>query len=274
MKEVTIPKDDWLMNFIESNEKAKSRNIGTEMPDKFDRYLKIFHSIYIDKQNQHLEITWDEANKMENEPNQKVEEIKSFEDILKSASMVGIGTPEDLITSKENYRRVLWEELCNKENIEFKKTISPRVFQKHYGDSFPIWLCGPNEGSLDELETPKIIEIISQSKTANEEFYFHFDWLKSELMFSRDQKDANIRFKGKINELMVFFDYNYEETNLNQLPTYIWNESKSLLFWSDYDLAYTFIGCDVQIANQLMNSNLESAIVDKDFEFHYDKYWT
>lgn len=273
MKQVKIPENDWLTTFQKQINDDGKNNLGKYIPNQFDRYLKILHSAFFDKTISTTK-SWDNVLKNENAQNIALEEIKSFDDIITSATIVSVGTPDDLIENRKNYQRVLWKDLAKKLNIEFKNTINPSVFIKHFGGSLPANLYGFQDGSFNEIETETLIKVL-QNTIGKQICYFDFDWLKA-LNFEVEVLNINqtvYRYSGSINEINEFHNFEDDRFTTFSLPTYIWNESKDFLIWSDADLAFTFICCNNHIADQILKSDLECIEISRDLELANAAYW-
>jgi hypothetical protein len=241
---------DWILNNIDelmTGDDWKGNFISHLLPDRFEAYIKVLHTIYEDTSISDKEKTWNQTEKI------KLEDFESelIKNLLSQATLT-FGTPEGKFTG----RRIKWKELAQKYNVPYLKTINVNSFIKHFsGNSFPRYLIGPAEGVLEKHEVDELISILTPY-TKDSDCYFYYDSL---VLGDPERNDFYI---GKLSELIDLIS-NHSLTFGNS-PTYFWPESKDWCLNTDYDLSFSVIGCNRQIANKLLSSDiLETIEVDR-----------
>lgn len=247
---------DWIVKKIDSQKSGrawKGNFVSHLLPDRFDRYIKILHTIYEDESITDKQITWNQTEQ-ENISEMTDDPVKS---LLTDSTMTFSGIGENF-----KGKRVKWIDLSQRYDVPYKKTININSFINRLPEnSFPRYLVGPNEGSFEKHEILELIKILSPSCT-KKDCYFYYD----QLVFG--DFDKEYFYKGKISELIDL--YNHQDLPFENSPTYIWSETKDWCVNSDYDLCFTIIGCDSEIAERLLSSDiLESIEVDRKTRIDY-----
>jgi hypothetical protein len=237
---------DWILQNIDlhkSGKDWKGNFVSHLLPDKFEKYIKVLHTIYEDTSIIDKEITWNQNKK------------KSF-DIFKNRALIKLLTNATITTSTPSDgfigKRIKWVDLCEKYNLPFTKTINVKSFIKQFPEnSFPRYLVGPSEGILTKEEISELISLF-KPYCNTDNCYFYYD----SLVFGEIEQTA--LYQGQISELMELVDN--EKMTFGYAPTYIWSSDKKWCINSDYDLSFSVIGCNREIADKLLSSSLLETI--------------
>lgn len=237
---------DWILQNLDEHKSGDDWNgnfISHLLPDRFERYVKILHSIYEDLSITDKKITWNQTE----QKNIK----KIFDDPVKNLLTKATMTFSSLNEDFEGVR-VKWIDLANKYNVPFKKTVNVNTFINHFPqNSFPRYLVGPTEGILESHENNELIKILNPF-CLNSECYFYYDSL---VFADFDRVDL---YKGKLSELLDLI--NNKELTFGYSPTYIWSDKKDWCLNTDYDLSFSVIGCSGEIAERLLSSEILETI--------------
>jgi hypothetical protein len=249
-------KIDWIINNLDEHRSGKDWNgnfISHLLPDNFERYIKVLHTIYEDPSITNKETSW---NQIEQE---KIKDLVNdpVKTLLSQSTMAFSSLGSGFVGN-----RIKWLDLANRYNLPFRKTINVNSFLKHFpGNSFPRYIVGPAEGTLESHEIIELIKILTPY-CDNMECYFYYDSL---VFGDPDREDF---YKGRLSE---FIDLaNNHELTFGDSPTYIWSEKKDWCINTDCDLSFTVIGCNNEVAEDLLSSViLETVEVDRETRIDY-----
>ncbi|CAH0999372.1 hypothetical protein LEM8419_00670 [Neolewinella maritima] len=246
---ITLTKPDkskWPFTLI--NKQRESTSISEIIGNDFDFYFKIFHSVYLDK-NDLGNLSHHELNKLYQDSPKT-----AFDQLLVGATLMGQGVPEDLCINHHFYQRVLWRELFEGKGLIFKAEANPDVLRSKFNGSFPSNLYGLVNYGFDCFEIKELSKLLVDYGYEN--LICYYDFLSSGLLGEvNNVEDAEQQFTIKSNDspsLIIGKQPPYGST-----PNYIWTEDKSFLIWSDYDLPYSFIGCNDYFRSVVYKSTLE-----------------
>ena len=193
----------------------KGINVSGLLPQYFEAYAKILHSIGANYENVDNPLT-DRENAILKTPTCR--ELKSFVEALRS---------------ERRGPRIRWVELARLFGVPFQSEICHewfRIMTREPG-CWPRFLFGPGEGILSTEELSEVTPILAEV-TGKQDCFFRF----SEIAFIATGKP--ILFCGALGELTKFLaDGKYQLT-----PEYWWPANHSWCVCSDYDLDFTFVG--------------------------------
>lgn len=236
------------------SELGQSHAISEYLGSNFTRYVKIFHAAYLHKaSNPH--ISHNDLNKPEAK-----KPTTAFEEILADSTLIGQGVPEDLCEDSDAYERVTWKRLYQEKNLPFKANANPEILREAFGRSFPSNLFGLCEYGFDCIEVKELADLLGA-------FGYHkvncfYDYLSSgKLGDVDDHLDAEIQFTVDSKHLPNLISG--KKPLFWSTPNYVWTDDRSFLIWSDYDLPYTFIGCNDYFYGLIQESSFEFVEVGK-----------
>jgi len=255
----------WPLNIQSNSNSSNSRVISKFLGQDFEVYLKIYHSAYIDLDGT-PEISHDELDKLK----MKVPKTK-FEELLGESTLVGQGVPVDLLENQSQYKRILWEDLFAIHGLPFKETANPEVLRQHLNGSFPSNLYGLSEYGFDDLECLALSRLLHAYGC--EKVNCYYDYLSSGLLGDVDSHwEAEIVFKIPTKNIIDLIWTKVGESPFWFTPNYLWNDSRTFLIWSDYDLPYSFIGCDNNFLKAMQESIFEYQVVAKKCSYSFQSY--
>ena len=221
---------------------AKGRNVpsaqGADSPDwtgnvvaqciprVFPAYCKLFHPIHEDASIRSHDVTWDEEKRanpapVENEPGKK-----ALAAILSDSVLVGRCSGVE----ETQDARVLWHTLAERQGLVFHPEFNPESFRKAFETgSWPRYLFGPAEGTLDRKTCEALISVLKPFSHA-QTIYFRFsDYLINDLPHL---------YSGDLGDLTAFLT----KPHFGGTPECWWPEDRSWCVFTDWDLTFTLIG--------------------------------
>lgn len=213
--------------------------VASCVPPMFEAYVKVFHPIFEDLSIEDRQLSWDQAEKrLLPEP----VSVQDAECVVRRSTLVYSGAEAGSLL-----RRISWKELAKQYNMAYKATLSANSFSRRFpGGSWPRYLSGPAEGSL-EAETRDELAAILDRAFPGTDCYFHF-WFLAATVWPDD-----LLYRGAIKEVAVFPD-KVEEVRLT--PTHWFPQDHSWLVCTDYDLTFTLVGGPESLIASVMQSGL------------------
>lgn len=255
---------EWIRNgVINVEHEVEGSYVRNWIPEVFEAYCKILHPIYEDSSIKDKTLTWDEWDKDQNglprrvEPG-SVEEILNQADSnialheqlhrLEEVSMLPRGGTGDIEGSIG--RRVFWKELAERYGLIFHPEIHEESFTRKFRQvlskwSWPRYLAGPDEGTLNEEMCLEIARLL-QPYIGNQECYFYY--------FMQTEKLEELVWRWKFSD--PFPDSLAQEVSLS--PTYWWPSDHTWCLNTDYDSAFSVLGS----SRSMIDSFLENPIIE------------
>jgi len=207
------------------------------LPSNFEAYCKIFHTIYEDLSVTDRSITWDEADRRRGNTNSK--------------GVLISGDPGETFEGQ----RITWQSLASVYGLEYHPEITQDSFTENFPNgSWPKYLIAPEEGTLDEDECSKVVEVL-ESFTKGQPCYFFYN-----LLAQRSSSDS----AGTLSTCNLSdVDALSGEKEYYLTPTYWWPEDKSWTVFTDFDYAFTLVGGSQEIIDSILNNeHLEAVAVE------------
>jgi hypothetical protein len=202
------------------------------LPSVFPAYCKLFHPIYIDLQIQDHSISWHESEE------QKHDHVGA----TSGGALVGESSYD-----QTKCDRVRWSELANRYGLKFHAEINEDSFTRSFrGGSWPRFLLGPDEGTLDRETCDALVSALSrQGGTPSCYFYY------SGLSIAYDSPDgyAPRLYKGSLTDVPCL---ELEAAS----PEYWWPEDRQWCIHTDWDLSFTLVGGSGAIVDTIANDPL------------------
>lgn len=180
----------------------KGNTVGHLLPKKFKRYLKILHPMYKDRFVHDKKVLWKDRS-------------------------------EDEVVLGE---RILWRELADELEIEFKPEINTYAFTNVFDKRWPRYLIGPSEGTLDRDYIDEVIGVLKKFK--KEKYFFYYDLMKT-TNFKERLYQGNLEDILKIMNTSVIGD-SFDTGKFS--PTYWWSVDREVCICTDYDSDFTVVG--------------------------------
>jgi hypothetical protein len=205
----------------------KGISVSGLIPEKFESYAKILHTVEVNYQNIDAPLT-ERENEILNIP--KCKELRSFVERLRVERLSA---------------RIRWKTLAQLLGVPFQTEICHEWFRATMDEPgcWPRFLVGPSEGYLNAEELPEVVSILSHF-TDSQDCFFRF----SEIAFIATAKQ--ILFRGGLDELSQFLT----EERYQLTPEYWWPSDHSWCLCSDYDLDFTFVGGPKELISTLLNN--------------------
>ena len=199
----------------------------------FESYCKILHPIFIDDSIKDQSITWNDVKK-----DSAVEQKSQIDKLLPQENLIR-GWSENATKG----HRILWKELAVQCGIQFDARITDESFTKTFPTrSWPRYLLGPQEGSIDIKTVQALIQNLSVF-TVNKDCYFYYMPLTA--------ADCNQHlFKGKLNEIHHLFS----DKCIGGAPTYWWGEDRAWCVNTSYDSTFTVVSGSRLLVDQVLNN--------------------
>ncbi|MEM7574556.1 MAG: hypothetical protein AAF433_16750 [Bacteroidota bacterium] len=258
--------NSWPISLNKSYPKKPLRGIQSFLGPNFSNYVKVYHAAYLD-----LTASSPHLSHAERENLSSKEEPPVFSKLFTGSILSLVGIPEDLAAAKGKYQRILWREIFESQGLEFKKTSNPEVLRKSFKDSLPSNLYGFCGYGFDIIESQKLADALWQHGYRFVNCFY--DYLSSGLLLDRSMEDSEIQFELEVKRIPELIDYELPgDVYFYSTPNYLWDENRSFLIWSDYDLAYSFIGCNDYFLRVIQDAKLEYQLVDKACRYDYRAY--
>lgn len=213
--------------------------VASCIPAQFEAYVKIFHPIFEDLSVEDRQQTWDQEEKrLLSAPVSAMD----AECVVRRSILVYSGAEPG-----SPLRRISWKELAKRYDVEYTPLLNASAFSRRFpGGSWPRYLIGPAEGSLDARTRDELANILDRVFPGTE-CYFHFWFLAA----SRWPDD--LLYRGAIKEVAAFPE-EVEEVRLT--PTHWFPQDHRWLVCTDYDLTFTLIGGPESLISSVMRSEI------------------
>ena len=208
---------------------STSRNgnvVAQYVPRVFAAYCKLFHPIHQDASIRDHVPAWSEEKRANPAPAETESGKKALAAILSDGLLFGgwsgVEEPQD--------SRVLWHTLAEKHGLVFHPEFNHESFRKAFAaGSWPRYLLGPAEGTLDRKSCKALISILKPLSRANGIYFRFSDFLMNDLPHL---------YSGDLNELTIFLT----KPHFFGTPECWWPEDRSWCVYTDWDLTFTLIG--------------------------------
>jgi hypothetical protein len=207
----------------------KGIRVSGVIPDKFQAYAKILHTIDATYKNIDASLS-ERENEILKIP--KCEVLRSFIERMRVENQ---GT------------RIRWKTLAQLLGVPFKTEICHEWFRTIMDkpECWPRLLVGPGEGCLNASELAEVSSILGNF-THDQDCFFRF----SEIAFIATGKQ--IVFRGVLEELSQFLT----EGKYQLTPEYWWPSDRGWCLCSDYDLDFTFVGGPKELISSLLDNKI------------------
>ena len=220
---------DWIAHGCDRDGFAVSRLV----PPLFSAYRKILHPILRDLSIADRLLSWDQAGGATGSvgriaPDSTAEEILREEIIrdLVAGGTLARGAPGGPFPSM----RILWRELAAQYAVDFTPQITDDSFTRVFpGRSWPRYLAGPDEGTLDEESCRRLVDILTPYAETQRCFFYY------DLVATRSLEA--LLYAGRLDEVL-----STRSTAHTATPGYWWPEDRTWCVCTDWDLTYTIVG--------------------------------
>jgi len=252
----------WPINISGYGVENLNRAISNYLGSDFDFYVKVYHSVYLDLADSGRFSHEEVYGTKDKNPQTK------FDELLAGATMIGQGAPEDLFRNKSKYQRTLWSKLFEDQGLKFKETANPDILRKAFGGSFPSNIYGFCDYGFDEIESTELSKLLVEYGYPKINCYY--DHLSSGLLAEVDDYlDAEIMFSVDTASFAALIASDIDEPRFWGSPNLIWTNDRSFLIWSNYDLPYSFIGCNRYFLELIKRTTLEYQLTSKDLVYSF-----
>lgn len=240
---------------IEADSKKWSGNFVSHcVPTVYPAYCKVFHPIYEDLSVEDHSVTWDDLNRKRS---------RNLDDPIERVlgdSVTVYGGEYD----RDDLKTISWRDLAERVGLQFHPELNVDSFTRNFpGRSWPRYLIGPEEGHLEINTLKAIVRSIGISIAdfeLSQPCYFHYD------LIATNSFESELLFEGK---LLDIFDSTVLD-DVNTTPTHWWAASREWFVASDWDLAFTLIGGDIDLINSLVwDSVIDCVRVTPDTRIDY-----
>ena len=214
------------------------------LPRSFRAYCKIFHPIYEDLSVLDRTRTWDEEAKQ-----RLLDMARPVPPDLVRGMIVARGSAgEDFPRA-----RIQWRDLAERYGIPFDPKMDVTAFDAVFGASWPRYLVGPAEGTLESEAVSEVVGVLERF-TGKQLCYFFYEPLPV---------DPAI-YRGGLDEVLAIAEATQRlPTAIPGSPTYWWPADRSWCVCTNRDLTYTFVGgSEALIAAFVSETSLECVGVD------------
>ena len=231
------------------------------LPDVFPSYAKVLHAIWEDTSVNDRTTSWQDVR-----GDDALDKIASFavepeavRDLFKDSVTVRGRTADE-----GKLRRFRWSSLAERYGIIFNPSINDNsVTSRFPGRSWPRYLVGPDEGTLDEESVLCLCDLFWHF-TGNQECYFMYD------LIATSTYADNLLFRAGLGQLPAVMDEASDSTHGWNTPTYWWPEDRSWCLCSDWDLTFTLVGGSEQLVSEIgKRAELECVEVASDTRIDY-----
>ena len=200
------------------------------LPSVFAAYCKLFHPIYLDPEVRDHSVSWHKAESQ-------------------NVDSVGVRSGGALVRESSHGRmkgdRVRWSELANRHGLTFHPEINVESFTRAFADrSWPRYLLGPDEGTLDNATCDALVSGLSPHVGATR-CYFYYSGLSV-------AGYAPQLYRGSLADVHGFLEMDH----VNASPEYWWPEDHEWCIHTDWDLPFTLIGGSQAIVDAVANHPL------------------
>jgi hypothetical protein len=216
------------------------------IPKCYPAYCKLFHSIFEDLSVTDRTLTWNDVAGQEN--------IAALAQALPHAEQeIRHTLSKSILTSAKPKlpfagRRIRWRELAERYHLTFHPEIEYNSFTRNFpGKSWPRYLVGPTEGSLDNDMCDRLAGLLKPF-TGTQKCYFHYD------LISTRRHESDLLYEARLEDVIQTYDLD----EVYGSPTHWWPEDRGWVVCTDWDLTFTLIGGPPQLIEILIrDSDLE-----------------
>lgn len=196
------------------------------IPRVFPAYCKLFHPIHEDASTRSHYLTWNEEKSANPAPLETEPGKKALAALLSDSVLVGRCSGVE----ETQEARVLWRTLAERYGLTFHPEFNPESFRKVFKTgSWPRYLLGPAEGTLDRKTCEALISVLKPFSHA-QAIYFRFsDYLINDLPHL---------YSGDLGDLTTFLI----KPHFGGTPECWWPEDRGWCVFTDWDLTFTLIG--------------------------------
>lgn len=190
------------------------------VPAVFPAYCKLFHPIYVDPEVSDRSTSWHQA------------ESQGRPDLGVLAGGTLVRESSD---GRVKGERVRWRELAERYGLTFHSDLHAYSFARAFGKSWPRYLLGPDEGTLDDATCDALIAVLGPL-TGAVPCYFYYSGIS--VIFSASEGYPAHLYQGSLFDVSALADL----AAVSSTPEYWWPEDRSWCVHTDWDLAFTLIG--------------------------------
>jgi hypothetical protein len=225
---------DWIARGLDLHGFGVSRLL----PPVFRAYCKILHTIHVDLSVGDRSLSWHQAADpmtwfAGSAVPDKTDEIVRG---LVSGGTIERSVPDVPFPSS----RIRWRDLAAQYSVSFTPQITDAAFTAVFpGRSWPRYLVGPDEGTLDEEGCRRLCEILAPFTGAQRCFFYY------ELIATRSVEA--LLYSGRLDEVPSTFGI---DAALGT-PSYWWPEDRTWCVCTDWDVTYTVVGGTSDLAREI-----------------------
>jgi len=191
------------------------------LPKGYAAYCKIFHPIYVDSAIKDRGLSWNQAPEAQSRLDAMSAEIRSV-----LANGVFVRGSSDQSVSGEG---VTWRELARQLKLVYHPALSEAALRRAFAmeGSWPRYLLGPYEGTLDVQTCEALVDILGPFTGATECFFRYSDFWKP---------GEPYLYSGRLDELPALV-----EAQDGWSPEYWWLSNQAWCVCTDWDLLFTLV---------------------------------
>jgi hypothetical protein len=228
---IDLAQSEWIANSRAPmpTEPYSPVRVSNCLPCGFPAYRKLFHPIYVDPTVSDLSVSWHQAASSEHP----------------SVGVAGGGTlVRESSHGREKGERVCWQHLAKRYELKFHPEINDSSFKKAFPDgSWPRYLLGPDEGTLDQETCDALVSALSQP-LGDKSCFFYYSGMS--VLCGPDYYAPRL-YKGALTDVLAFF----MTDDVIASPEYWWPEDREWCICTDWDLSFTLIGGSQAIADAI-----------------------
>jgi hypothetical protein len=180
------------------------------LPDTFAAYFKILHPLYQDVSIDDRSRAWAAGDKFR---------------------------VSDLV-------RTTWKQVASEHGVPYHRLINPDAFTKAFGGTWPRYLLGPDEGTLDADLLKQLGHVMSKQTSSNRWYFEYFIVATADI-------ESDELYVGDDSDLLTA----NEQAGCRAGPTYWWPDDRAWVVCSDYDLAFTVVAASQAAVQELARTH-------------------
>jgi hypothetical protein len=230
---------EWLITYRDSRPPPQGQQVTATdgIPPRFKAYIEIFHPMFEDADFPDRSITWTEWERRHRTATQ-IDELPT--------------QPGSLAHPSGAIRRVPMKELAERFSVPLDESFWDFLQRRvDFGDYRPRYLLGREEGLLHIDIRRRLTEILVPW-TQGSVYVYYEPWVVEFVGGDSSLPHLFVEPLPQLGELREHPGYEYG-------PTYVWEESRRWVLWTDYDLGSSFFGGPEEAAVLIVNDELIDA---------------
>jgi hypothetical protein len=224
----------------------KGNTVAHCIPKVFASYVKVFHPIFEDQSVMDKSLTWNDA-----EGDRDLRELanslssSAIEALMKNSVLTRGSSRTDTVT-----KRVRWCELAKRYGLQFNPTITDQSFTRNFpGQSWPRYLIGPEEGTLDTDSTWTLANVLD-GFAGHRDAYFMYSAIATRSW------DCDLLYRAPLSQLSHVMQEAAVLTHGWNTPTYWWSSDQNWCVYTSWDLTFTLVAGPTSIASAVLSADL------------------